>query len=114
MSANDADGVDPAFWYFAEDTALRLHPRRAVTIVRAARTACGYALTVTATALVKDLTLLVDRLHPDARVDSGMVTLSAGDSHTFQIESDALDPAGLSAATVLRSANDLVALDFAS
>src|SRR5665811_608032 len=74
----------------------------------------GYALRVTATGLVKDLTLLVDRLHPDARVDSGMVTLSAGDSHTFQIESDTLDPAGLSAATVLRSANDLVVQDSAS
>ena len=57
---------------------------------------------------MKDLTVLADRLHPDARVDSGMVTLTAGDSHTFHIESVAIDPAGLCAATVLRSANDLV------
>ena len=114
VSTTDADGVDPAFWYFAEDPVLRLRPRDAVTSVHVASTDGGYALRVTATGLVKDLTLLVDRLHPDARVDSGMVTLSAGDSHTFQIESDTLDPAGLSAATVLRSANDLVVQDSAS
>jgi len=114
VSTADADGVDPAFWYFAEDTVLRLRPRDAVTSVHVASTDAGYALTVTATGLVKDLTLLVDRLHPDARVDSGMVTLAAGDSHTFQIQSDALDPGGLSAATVLRSANDLVVEDSAS
>ena len=111
VSAIDADDVDPAFWYFEEDTVLRLRPRPAVTSSHVASTDDGYALTVTATALVKDLTLLVDRLHPDARVDRGMVTLTAGDSHTFHIQSDAIDPAGLSAETVLRSANDLVAKD---
>jgi beta-mannosidase len=111
VSSVDADGVDPAFWYFVEDTVLRLRPRPAVTSAHVASTDDGYALTVTATALVKDLTLLVDRLHPDARVDSGMVTLTAGDSHTFHIQSEAIDPAGLSAETVLRSANDLVAKD---
>jgi beta-mannosidase len=111
VSSVDADGVDPAFWYFVEDIVLRLRPRPAVTSTHVASTDDGYALTVTATALVKDLTLLVDRLHPDARVDSGMVTLTAGDSHTFHIQSDAIDPAGLSAETVLRSANDLVAKD---
>jgi beta-mannosidase len=112
VSAADAGDVDPAFWYFVEDTALRLLPRSDVTSVDVARTVAGYALTVTATALVKDITLLVDRLSPQARVDDGMVTLSAGDCHTFQIESAAMDPAGLSSPTVLRSANDLVALDF--
>jgi len=108
ISAIDADGVAPAFWYFVEDTVLRLRPRQAVTSTHVARTDQGYGLTVTATALVKDLTVLADRLHPDARVDSGMVTLTAGDSHTFHIESVAIDPAGLCAETVLRSANDLV------
>ena len=108
VCAIDADDVDPAFFYFEEDTVLRLRPRQAVTSTSVASTDNGYALTVTATALVKDLTLLVDRLHPDARVDSGMVTLSAGDSHTFHIQSEAIDPGGLCAETVLRSANDLV------
>lgn len=105
-TTTDGNPVDPAFWYFAPDTVLQLRPRDDVTTVHAARTDGGYALTVTATALVKDLTLLVDRVHPDARVDSGLVTLSAGESHTFQIESDALDVAALSADEVLRSAND--------
>jgi len=108
VSPPDANGVHPAFWYFVEDTVLQLRPRGTVTDVHTAKTDGGYALTVTATALVKDLAVLVDRLQPDARVDSGMVTLSAGDSHTFQIDCDALDPRGLSGATVLRSANDLV------
>jgi len=114
VSTIDGWEVDPAAWYFVEDTELRLRSRDAVTSVHSARTDSGYALTVTATALVKDVTLLVDRLHPDARVDSGMVTLSAGDSHTFQIRSGVLDPAGLSGPTVLRSANDLVAMDVGS
>jgi beta-mannosidase len=114
ISTVDGWEVDPAVWYFVEDTELRLRSRDAVTSVHSARTDSGYALTVTATALVKDVTLLVDRLHPDARVDSGMVTLSAGDSHTFQIRSGVLDPAGLSSPTVLRSANDLVAMDVGS
>ena len=108
VSAIDADGVDPAFWYFVEDTVLRLRPRQGVTSTRVASTDDGYALTVSATGLVKDLTVLADRVHPDARVDSGMVTLAAGDSHTFHIESEAIDPAALTADTVLRSANDLV------
>jgi beta-mannosidase len=108
ISAFDADGVDPAFWYFVEDTVLRLRPRKAAVSTHVASTDHGYELTVTATGLVKDLTVLADRLHPDARVDSGMVTLVAGDSHTFHIESVAIDPAALTADTVLRSANDLV------
>ena len=108
ISSVDADGVDPAFWYFVEDTVLRLLPRQALTSTHVASTDQGYGLTVTATGLVKDLTVLADRLHPDARVDSGMVTLAAGDSHTFHIESAAIDPAALTAGTVLRSANDLV------
>jgi beta-mannosidase len=110
-----AGGVEPAFWYFVEDTELRLLPRAVVTRVDTTPSDDGYDVTVTATALVKDVTLLVDRVHPLATVDSGMVTLAAGDSHTFRVDTavdpDAVDPFNLQAPTVLRTANDLVAAD---
>lgn len=70
----------------------------------------GYAVTVSARTLVLDLTLLVDKLDPAACVDSGLVTLAPGTSHTFRVTTGAtLDPADLVSARVLRSANQLVA-----
>ena len=72
-----------AYWYFVEDTALRLSGDAYTASVTA--TADGYDVTVTATALAKDLALFPDRLDPAARVDSGLVTLSAGESHTFHV-----------------------------
>lgn len=117
------DGAAPAFWYFVEDPVLRLCARPAVTtveVVEAGDPDSGpdgetVLVTVSARALVKDLTLLADRVHPAWRVDSGMVTLAAGDSHTFRVHRPAGTAAGLepdvqelTAGTVLRSANDLV------
>jgi len=69
----------------------------------------GYEVEVTARSLVRDLTLLADRLDPDATVDDALVTLPAGTSATFRVRTSAvLDPAALVAAPVLRSANDVV------
>ncbi|SFK27073.1 beta-mannosidase [Cellulomonas sp. KH9] len=69
----------------------------------------GYAVEVTARSLVRDLTLLVDRLDPAASVDEALVTLPAGARATFRVRTAAtLDPAALVAAPVLRSANDVV------
>jgi beta-mannosidase len=97
-----------AFWYFVEDTELALsRPDRCLTVATE-RTADGYAVTASASALVKDLTLLVDRVHADARVDSGMVTLEAGGTHTFMVTAGAVDPASFGDKLVMRSANDLV------
>ncbi|GMA21515.1 glycoside hydrolase family 2 protein [Arsenicicoccus piscis] len=74
------------------------------------RTADGYEVTVTSPTLTLDLMLLVDKLDPDARFDSGLVTLTPGESHTFVVRSTTdLDPAELVSARVLRSANQLVA-----
>ena len=98
------DGV-AAYWYFVEDTSLRL--------VRDAYTASvsprddGYDVTVTASALAKDLALFPDRLDPAARVDSSLITLSAGESHTFHVDA-ASTPDGPLGVPVLRSVNDLV------
>jgi beta-mannosidase len=99
-------GTD-AYWYFAEDTALRLVPTADAVSLSTERTPDGYTVRVTADALVKDLCLFPDRLDPAARVDTGMVTLAAGQSHTFVVTSGELDTAALGAAPVLRAANDL-------
>jgi beta-mannosidase len=96
-----------AFWYFREDTALRLVPTADAVSVTTARTADGYTVRVAAGALVKDLCLFPDRLDAAARVDSGMVTLVAGESHVFTVTGPELDAEALARAPVLRAANDL-------
>ena len=69
----------------------------------------GYEVQVTARSLVRDVTLLVDRLDPAASVDEALVTLPAGATATFRVRtSAAFDPAALTAPPVLRSANDVV------
>lgn len=68
----------------------------------------GYRVEVTAAAFARDITLLPDRLAPDAVADTALVTLLAGETATFQVRtSAALDPAALTTAPVLRSVNDL-------
>ncbi len=67
-------------------------------------------VTVAAETLLRDVTLLVDKVHPDATVDSGLVTLLPGEAHTFRVRG-----AGAAAASafadprVLRTGNELVA-----
>ncbi len=67
-------------------------------------------VTVTAGVLLRDVTLLVDKVHPGATVDSGLVTLLPGEAHTFRVRG-----AGAAAASafgdprVLRTGNELVA-----
>ena len=61
-------------------------------------------------ALVRDLTLLVDRIATDATVDTGLVTLLPGERTTFGVAGiDSLDPADVLVPTVLRHGNQLVA-----
>ncbi|MFI6673425.1 glycoside hydrolase family 2 protein [Kribbella sp. NPDC050470] len=103
VEVRGADG-STAYWYFVEDTALRLQGDAYAASVTATDT--GYDVTVTATALAKDLALFPDRLDPAARVDSGLVTLSAGESHTFHVTASEV-PSSVGV-PVLRSANDLV------
>ena len=91
---------------WAEDISLDLEKDSLVTTSEPGTD--GYQVTVTARSLTKDITLLVDRLDPDATVDRGLVTLPAGASATFQVRSSL---PGLTEAllgpTVLRSANQL-------
>ncbi|RCK70667.1 glycoside hydrolase family 2 protein [Desertihabitans brevis] len=88
------------------DSALR----RPELDARLERTDDGYRLEVTARVLVKDLTLLVDKVDPAAVVDDGLVTLLPGESATFVVRSAAEpDLERLTAPGVLRSVNQLVA-----
>lgn len=96
-----------ALWYFAEDPELALASD--AVVARAEQVADGYEVSVTAGSLVKDLTLLVDHLDANARVDAGLVTLLPGESTRFHVTSAIqLDLADLVSRPVLRSANDLV------
>jgi len=90
-----------------EDVDLALD-RDALT-ASARPTAGGYEVTVEARSFTRDVTLLVDRLDPDASVDDALVDLPAGTSVTFHVRTDAvLDLAALTTSPVLRSANDVV------
>ncbi|WP_375432723.1 glycoside hydrolase family 2 protein [uncultured Friedmanniella sp.] len=100
----------PAYGYFVEDTALALVDADTAAEVVVELAAGGWTVTVTAAALVKDLMLFPDRLDPAARVDTGLVTLLAGEQHTFTVVGVAVDEAALTTKPVLRSVNDLVGL----
>jgi beta-mannosidase len=101
-------GDQRALWFFAEYRDSRLEvPRLEVS---AARVDAGYTVTVTATNLVRDITLLVDKLDDAARVDDQLITLLPGESVSFAVTSEAvIEDAAWAAPTVLRSANQLVA-----
>ncbi|MCX7522481.1 glycoside hydrolase family 2 protein [Microbacterium sp. STN6] len=109
LRASADDGSGPAWWFFVEDPELELAGLRDALQASARRTETGYEVRVTARSLVKDLTLQADRLDPRARVDSALITLQAGETHTFVVTSDAaLEPERLLAFPVLCSVNDLV------
>ena len=99
-----------AYWYFVEDPQLQLAAPADSLEVDVEQTGFGYAVRVSASSLVKDLALFPDRLDPAARVDSALVTLEAGQTHTFEVRSDRtdLDVAALAQKPVLRSVNDLI------
>ncbi|WP_328330210.1 glycoside hydrolase family 2 protein [Kribbella sp. NBC_00382] len=101
-----AAGGGTAYWYFVEDTQLQVVGDAYTSEVTATRD--GYDVTVTAIALAKDLALFPDRLEKDAKVDSCLITLSAGESHTFHV-TNASAPVTPIGKPVLRSANDLIA-----
>ncbi|GAA3469639.1 glycoside hydrolase family 2 protein [Nonomuraea roseola] len=91
--------------FFAEDVDLALPPAAFEAGVRPV--ADGYLVTVTARTLLRDLTLLPDRLDPDATVDDMMITLLPGERAVFHVRSSRdLDPASLICAPVLRCVND--------
>ena len=104
------DSATAAYWFFVEDPQLQLATPADSLEVDVERTGSGYAVRVSASSLVKDVTLFPDRLDPLAGVDTALVTLDAGQSHTFEVSSTLadLDVAALAQKPVLRSVNDLV------
>ena len=94
-------------WFPAEPRDSDLAPAQANVTV--APVPGGVEVTVIAEVLLRDLTLLVDKVHPDARVDRGLVTLLPGEATTFRVScGEPLDAAALTGPGVLRSANQLV------
>ncbi|MBT0773730.1 hypothetical protein KIH74_32595 [Kineosporia sp. J2-2] len=68
-----------------------------------------FAVTVTATSFARDVTVLADRADPDAVADEALVSLLAGESHTFRVQAPHRpDPAALTHPLVLRCANDVI------
>jgi beta-mannosidase len=111
-------GENRGLWFFAEyrDSKLSAATSNAATSNDAALTASaertlnGYRVSVTAHALVRDLAVLADKVHPDAVVDDMLITLLPGESVVFTVTSAAeFDPTLLLDSKVLRSANQLVA-----
>jgi beta-mannosidase len=102
----DGDREARATHAYVEDVDLRLDP--GAVRATAAREPGGYRVEVVARSYAADVTLHADRLAADALVDDALVTLLAGERATFHVTTDAvLDLADLTAAPVLRSANDL-------
>ena len=88
----EEESAGSAYWYFVEDPQLHLATQAEAVEVAAERTGSGYSVRVSASSLVKDLTLFPDRLDPTAGVDTALVTLQAGRSHTFQVTVPASRP----------------------
>jgi beta-mannosidase len=106
LVAEAGDTAERALWFFAED--------REVDWPAAAWDATvepvdgGQRVRVTARTVLRDLTLLPDRLDGSAAADRALVTLLPGESATFTVRSDtALDPVALTTRPVLRCVNDL-------
>ncbi|GAA4686434.1 beta-mannosidase [Promicromonospora umidemergens] len=99
-------GEARAIHRWAESKDLALDPAPVRTTVTAEDG--GYRVDVTATSLALGVTLLADRLDPDAQVDEQVVDLPAGATAVFHVTSRGLDQEALVSRPVLRTENDLV------
>ena len=91
---------------FVEDVELALDPKP--VDVEVMEIEDGYAVQVLARSLARDVTLLADRAAADATVDDALVTLTAGQSTTFRVRTNASElEQSLDRPPVLRTANDL-------
>lgn len=88
-----------ATWFFATPRDSALEPADLDVTVE------DQTVVVTARNLVRDLTLLIDKADPDARVLDGLVTLLPGESHRFEV-TGRVDADG--ARRAVASVNDLV------
>ncbi|WP_182113443.1 MULTISPECIES: glycoside hydrolase family 2 protein [unclassified Actinotalea] len=99
--------VAQAVHTWAEDKDLALDPEPVEVAVQPGPG--GATVRVRARSFVRDLALLVDKVHPDARVDDQLVTLLAGQEVVLGVRGPAdADWARLASPEVLRTANALV------
>ena len=105
--ATDPSGeVGRAWWWFAEDIDVAFPAP--VLRTEVLRTPKGYAVTVFADTLVKEIAMFPDRLSPDAVVDDLLVTLLPGETTTFHVTAtNELDTLALVRSPVLRSTSEL-------
>jgi beta-mannosidase len=99
-----------AYWYFLPDKDLAMPAERYE--VNSSTTPTGYRVAVTARSFLRDVAVLADRIASDAEVDDMLVTLLPGETATFEVRTSAsFDPAALTSATVVRTANQLLLSD---
>lgn len=92
-------------WHFTEDRDAALPP--ADVAIEARADGSDTVVTLTARGYVRDLTLLADRLSPDAWADEGLITLLPGETTEVRLHGVIADDAAVG--RVLRTANELVA-----
>jgi beta-mannosidase len=94
-------------WFFSDYRDSQL-PEAKLTF-ELEQTEGGYLLTARAHTLVRDLTVLVDKVVPDACVDVALITLLPGESVNFSITTDhPIFFEDLTSPGVTRSANQLI------
>ncbi|QDE35573.1 glycoside hydrolase family 2 protein [Microbacterium foliorum] len=102
-----SSGSVKADWFFVEARDSDLPVPSTEVVARAS--ADGWTVDVTADTIIRDLTLLVDRIDPAAETDRALVTLLPGETARFTVRgaSDAT-PEAFADPLVLRSTNDLL------
>ena len=103
-----ADAGERGFWFYAEPRDSQL-PAAQLAFETSAVDG-GTEVRVTAANLVRDLSLLVDKVDPDSFTEEGLVTLLPGETATFLVRhASPIDAAELTSERVVRTANELVA-----
>jgi beta-mannosidase len=102
-------GDRTATWFYGEDKDIDYPP--AVFDVEVVCDSDSHIVRVTARTFLRDLALFVDRIHPDAEVDSMLVTLLPGQTHDFHVRgAGVLSAEQVQGSPVLRCVNDSVQL----
>ena len=94
------------FWFFEEYKNSKLE--RPALDIEVTGEIGSQIVSISSRNLVRDLTLLVDKIDPGARISGGMVTLEAGDSFEFEVSGPAQIQLHDLTYSVVRSANELV------
>lgn len=100
-------GHERAIWTFVEDKDIGY--LKSPLTASAQRVSGGYEITVCAQGVVRDLTLLVDKVSSSAQVDDALVTLLPGETQVFCVTTEEeVEPGAFLHPRVLVSVNSLV------